>query len=249
MAVSMSRMPGLTAREPCRQSKILRLTLMRGFDLTIDGSRVRLPHSAQRLIAFLALNDRPVRRCHAAQTLYMDSSDTRSFGNLRTALWRLRRPDHELVEAAGECLSIGRAVVVDVHQLAATARKLLRGSDLLDIELAELVVGGDLLPGWYEEWVVMERERTKQLWLQTLETASARLHLSGRHSDAVAAGLAAVESEPLRESAHRAVIVAHLAAGNRADALRQYRRYASVLESELRLEPSADMRAIVGVVE
>jgi DNA-binding SARP family transcriptional activator len=62
-------------------------------------------------------------------------------------------------------------------------------------------------------------------------------------------GLAGVEAEPLRESAHRAVIKAHLAMGNRAEALRQYKRYAEVIRRELNLEPSPDLRSLAGVTE
>src|SRR5215471_17781610 len=88
----------------CAQS--MRLTLMRGFELTVNGHHVPLPHSAQRMIAFLALHDRPVRRSFVGQTLYTDSSETRLSGNLRTALWRLRRSGYELVETQGESLAV-----------------------------------------------------------------------------------------------------------------------------------------------
>ena len=108
-------------------------------------------------------------------------------------------------------------------------------------ELNELVAGGELLPGWYEDWVLMERERTRQLWLQTLEAACARLTLAGRYSDAVVIALTAVEAEPLRESAQTALINAHLAVGNRMEALRQYGLYAEALKRDLQLQPSEQM--------
>ncbi len=59
------------------------------------------------------------------------------------------------------------------------------------------------------------------------------------------AGLAAVAGEPLRESAHRALISAYLAEGNPGEAVRQYRRYCAILHKELRLEPSAQMTALL----
>src|SRR4029077_18810447 len=52
------------------------------------------------------------------------------------------------------------------------------------------------------------------------------------------AGLAAVAGEPLRESSHRAVIRAHLADGNVAEAVRQYRLCRRLLNDHLGLEPS-----------
>ena len=59
--------------------------------------------------------------------------------------------------------------------------------------------------------------------------------------------MAAVAAEPLRESAQRALIRAHLAEGNRSEALRQYRSYESLLRDELGLEPTSDLKALVGL--
>ena len=61
---------------------------------------------------------------------------------------------------------------------------------------------------------------------------------------AVEAGLAAVAAEPLRESAHRALIAAHLAEGNRSEAMRQFEFYRMLLGKELGLEPSAMMASL-----
>lgn len=238
-----------TARRASSRVQTVRVTLMRGFDLTVDGGHVPLPPRAQRMIAFLALHDRPVPRGFVGQTLYTNSPEARLSGNLRTALWRMRRSGCDLVEARGECLAVSDRASVDVRRLACTAHRLLRDGAQPDAsEVDDLAAGGELLPGWYEDWVVMERERTRQLWLRTLEVASERLTGAGRHEDALVAGLAAVESEPLRESAHRAVILAHLAAGNRGEAIRQYRRCATILARELGLTPSPETRALTGAL-
>jgi DNA-binding SARP family transcriptional activator len=61
----------------------------------------------------------------------------------------------------------------------------------------------------------------------------------------VQAGLAAVSGEPLRESAHRTLIHAHLAEGNPGEAVRQYHLYRRLLADELAIEPSAAIRALV----
>jgi DNA-binding SARP family transcriptional activator len=63
------------------------------------------------------------------------------------------------------------------------------------------------------------------------------------------AGLAAVRGEPLRESAHRAVINVHLAEGNRAQALGEYHRFRDRLERELGLAPSARMDELVAELQ
>jgi DNA-binding SARP family transcriptional activator len=54
-----------------------------------------------------------------------------------------------------------------------------------------------------------------------------------------------VSGEPLRESAHRAVIEVHLAEGNPGEALRQYDLYRRLLRVELGLSPSQAIRSLV----
>jgi len=91
----------------------------------------------------------------------------------------------------------------------------------------------------------MERERYRQLRMHALEILCVRLSGAGRHGEAVEAGLAAVSGEPLRESAHRVLIGAHLAEGNRCEAIRQFDRYRGVLQRELGLEPSPEIAALI----
>jgi DNA-binding SARP family transcriptional activator len=69
--------------------------------------------------------------------------------------------------------------------------------------------------------------------------------MSGRFGEAVQAGLAAVKAEPLRESAQRSLIRAHLAEGNLGEALRQYHSFRRLLLEELGVGPSAELEDLV----
>lgn len=234
-------------RAPMPMSPLrLHLKLIGGFELTCDDSRIPLPHSAQRLLALLALNERPMLRSYVAGMLWLDSSEARSGGCLRTALWRLRRQGHHLVELDGERLELAHDVAVDVRWLAAAARALSNGNAVPDSDwLDQLTAGGELLPGWYDDWVIMERERTRELWFQTLEAAAENLTAAGRYAAAVVTALPAVEAEPLRESASRVLIKAHLARGNAAEAVRHYALYAKALQRDLGIEPSSEMQTLM----
>jgi DNA-binding SARP family transcriptional activator len=66
-----------------------------------------------------------------------------------------------------------------------------------------------LFPGWYDDWVLLERERLRRLRLHALEVLADKLVREGRYGEAVQATYAAVRTEPLRESAHRAVVRVH----------------------------------------
>jgi DNA-binding SARP family transcriptional activator len=56
-------------------------------------------------------------------------------------------------------------------------------------------------PDWYDDWLQMERERFRQLRLHALETLAERFVALGRHAQAIDAALAAVQVDPLRETA------------------------------------------------
>ena len=70
--------------------------------------------------------------------------------------------------------------------------------------------------------LIIERERFHQLRLRALECICEALTAKGDYAGALEAALAAIAAEPLRESAHRALIGVHLAEGNRAEAVRQF---------------------------
>ena len=114
--------------------------------------------------------------------------------------------------------------------------------------LLEPGFSAELLPGWHEEWVAGARERHRQLSLHALELLCEHLTRTGRYAAAVLAGLAAVDREPLRESAHRALIKVHLAEGNAVEAIRRYRKYEAIAARDLGVVPSAMMRSLLSQI-
>jgi DNA-binding SARP family transcriptional activator len=217
------------------------LKLLDGFDLVCSGRSVSLPLSAQRLLAFVALHERPVQRSYVAGSLWLDTPEERAYANLRSALWRLHRCGLRLVRSIGQRLSLDERVGVDLRQAQALAHRALDGSSVDAVAGEVSVLSGDLLPDWYDDWIVLERERYRQLRLRALDTLCERLAGAGRLDAALEVGLAAVAGEPLRESSHRAVVRVHLADGNVAEAIRQYRLCRRLLHEHLGLEPSDQM--------
>jgi DNA-binding SARP family transcriptional activator len=223
----------------------LHVRLIDGFEVRIDGSPIELPPSAQRVIAYIGLSDHPVLRPRVAGTLWLDTSDRLALGNLRSVLWRLRRSGIDLIETVGEQLMLRPDVTVDVRRHMHLARRLASGSDVPDGAAIEIEQGGELLPDWYDDWVLVERERYRQLRLHALERLCMDLTRAGAYAQAVDVGLLAVAEEPLRESGHRALIRVHLAEGNAGEALRQYQTYARAIHEELGLQPSRHMDDLV----
>jgi DNA-binding SARP family transcriptional activator len=227
-----------------RPADSARVLLLDGFELRCVAKPVPLPMTAQRLLAFLALRDRPVLRSRVAGTLWPDTTEEQASANLRSALWRLRRPGHQLLEATVSHLWLAIGVVVDYRDALERARHLLDQHDGVD-DADDTCLARELLPDWCDDWVVVERERFRQLRLHALEVRCQHLTRAGRFAQAVQVGLAAVACEPLRDSAHRLLISVHLAEGNRAEALRQYRTYCRLLRHELGLGPAPHIQQLI----
>ena len=223
-----------------------RLSLLGGFELRCAGQDVAVSRSGQRLLALLALQGRPLERLWVAGTLWLDATEERAGASLRSALWRLPQPGGTaVVEASTTHLRLARDLAVDTLELLALAEHLESPAGCGGHQPEPSALARDLLPDWYEDWVVLERERFRQLRLHALEALCARLTEAGRFGAAVQAGLVAVSGEPLRESAHRTLIGAHLAEGNQGEAVRQYHLYRRLLADELAIEPSAAIRGLV----
>jgi DNA-binding SARP family transcriptional activator len=229
-----------------RPAESIELTLLDSFELHCEGDQVELPTGAQRLLAFLALHNHSVLRVYIAGKLWLDATEVRAFANLRSTLWRLNQPGLRLVETTNRELRLARDVRVDFRTGTELAHRLLGGvADPRDLDADWGPLAGNLLPDWYDDWVLLERERYRQLGLHALETLSERLTAARRFGPALEAALAAVAGEPFRESAHRVLIKAHLAEGNASEAIRQYHFYRKLLNDHLDLDPSPAMDALL----
>ena len=223
------------------------LRLLDGFELRHRGAVIAVPMTAQRLLAFLALQSRPVQRVYVAGSLWLDSDETHANASLRSALWRAQRLRCNLVATTATHLSLAPHIDTDVSDGTLLARDLIRrSSPPTPAEVDAICALGDLLPDWYDEWLDVERERLRQLRLHALDAACRRLARARRFSEAVEVGLVAVAAEPLRESAHRALIEAHVAEGNRGEAARQLEAYRR-LTSEVGVEPSPELQRLVAL--
>jgi len=226
--------------------RTIQLDLLGGFELSLNGRHDSLPLSSRRVVAFLAVAGRPLLRVYVAGMLWPDVSEERAGASLRSALWRLRRLKYGLLDVSSTYLCVKPCIAIDFVDAGARAHRLLtRDGAFEDDDYDAMAPERELLPDVYEEWVVIERERFRQLRLHALEALCDRLVAAGRFAEAVQAGLAAVRGEPLRESAQRALIRAHLAEGNPSEALKQFRSFKHILENELGLEPTEALRSLL----
>ena len=224
-----------------------RVALLGGFALECrDVQSDVLPRAVQRLVAYLALS-RQATRTAVAGLLWPDVSERHAHGSLRSALWRLHKAAPGVVDVSGDAMSLASGVRVDVREMTEWAHRAL--DPRRDVDWASFPDAGlsaELLPGWYDDWVLVERERCRQLRLYALESLADKLAAKGRYGEAIQVACAAIREEPLRETAHRTLVRIHLADGNVAEAIRSYESFRELLAEELGVSPTAQMNALVG---
>jgi DNA-binding SARP family transcriptional activator len=223
------------------------LCLVGGPYVVVGGQRLIVPEGSKRVVAFVALHGGRADRRHLAGTLWPDGDERRAAGNLRSALWRLRCSGIDILETDKTAVRLRPGALVDIRSLSEWAGRVIDGT-ATDADLRIMQwdpEAADLLPGWYDDWLIFERERIRQRLLHALERLSGRLAALGRHAEAVEAALDAVDLDPLRESAHRALIEAHLAEGNMGEARRVFLSYSSRVEQELGVPAGPALSALV----
>jgi DNA-binding SARP family transcriptional activator len=119
--------------------------------------------------------------------------------------------------------------------------------DRIDVPQFQEMIRAELLPGWNDEWVVLEREYLRQTGLHALEALTQKLSARGFHAAALQAALSAIAAEPLRESAYREAAKVHLAEGNLVDARRQFEACRSILQRVLDISPSSEFAELLGL--
>jgi DNA-binding SARP family transcriptional activator len=226
-----------------------RLVLLGRFELRFDDEPLQVAAAGQRLLAMVAVLQGRHRssRQAAAERLWPDLSAERAAAQLRSVLWRLPRPrGRSFVVADAATVRLGDEVAVDLWEAEVVAGRAFDDLDGPPSTDDVALLGLDLLPTWHDPWLSGEQEAFRQARLHALERVATSLRARGHYPEALRVALAAVQSEPLRESAHRSVIEVHLLEGNHAEALRQFHSYRRLIAAELGIPPSPAIRRLVG---
>jgi DNA-binding SARP family transcriptional activator len=222
--------------------------LLGGFAVTQGDHTVALSGNAERVVAFVAVGG-PASRLYVAGSLWPDVPEARSLGSLRTTIWRTHRLLPGLFTGDGHVVRLSPSVRVDLDTAERQIHQLLHDPDDSAITDLPLLIGfRTLLPGWYDDWVIASRERLRQLYLEALDVLAERQLARGRPAQALEAALMAAAVEPLRETAHRAMMRIHLTTGNVVEALRVLEDFSERLGREMGVSPSPAMQALLADV-
>lgn len=231
-------------------AEFIDITVLGGFSVAVDGRPVLgLPVGSQRLLVFLALHDRTVSRASIAAAMWPDATAGHARVSLRSALARLDGLGREVIVAESAALSLTDIVHVDYVEAKALARRLLDSDNpIFDGDLASTAsatLSRDLLPDWYDDWIILESEDWRHLRASAGEALALRLLKAGRLAEAEGAARAVIRVDPLRETPRSALIRIHLADGNQSEALRVFESYRDVLRDALGLQPTPRLANLV----
>ncbi|MCP2341525.1 AfsR/SARP family transcriptional regulator [Actinomadura rupiterrae] len=213
------------------------------------GSTVELPEGPRRLTGLLSCRG-PQPRGAVAEALWPGLPEGRARANLRSALWRIQKRCPLLIGGAGQELRLAESVELDLTVAGTLAYSILQHARTPDQNRpcatpVWAVLTRDVLPDWFDEWALVERERFRQLRLHALEQLASLYNRQRRFGPAIDVATHAVQADPLRESAHRMLIAAHQGEGNHVEARRAYERCRRLLGRELGLEPTPQLLALI----
>ncbi|CAH0272212.1 hypothetical protein SRABI26_03696 [Arthrobacter sp. Bi26] len=202
----------------------------------------------QRLITALAIHG-PRPRSYLVGLLWPESSESRAMESLRVSMHLVSRQVPGLLVNGGAELSLSDLVDVDLHRVRSCVRELsqagLNGNAASSLNLLR---DAELLPGWYEDWVLFEQSRLRQDRLHAFHIIARESLARCDFEVALEASEAALELEPLYESAVGLLIQAHRQQGNTAAALRAFEAYRAKLNEDMGLAPSEGIRRLVADV-
>lgn len=224
-----------------------------------QGQPVSLPTMAWPIIGIVAsMPHRRINRTMLAESLWPHSNGEAARRCLATSLWRIKQHFGDdrsgLLTTAGDviALSPGRRVWIDLVAFERKAQRALRDAGQLDephqrarLRRALDHYRGDFLARETNEWIAIERERLRALFLDSaLELARANVR-HGEWRSALELGRAICAVEPLREDAQRLLLEAMVACGNRAQAVQHYKEFEQLLLAELGVRPMRETRRLV----
>ncbi len=228
----------------------LKLQLLGTFRAESEKGALTLPaRKVQSLLAYLVLHPEEHSREKLASLFWGDSTDTQSRNSLRTALKVLRkRLGDNLLLADRETVQLDPEypLWVDARELADTSSRIAKGEPAVigHLQSAIDLYRGDLLAGLYDEWILPERERLRDLYLDTLLRLAQDSRTRGECAQTIELAKKVLALDAANERAHQQLMFCYHASGDRAVALKQYEACVRALRDELGVTPSPETTAL-----
>ena len=226
---------------------MLEVRLLGKFELKYKKKTIRIPsRPAQSLFAYLVVHaGTSHRREKLAGLLWPDSLEKTARDNLRHALWRLRKAIEVASAArflAADDVTISFKESADYWLDVAELDKLSDSASTEELMSVLSNYQGELLPGFYDEWVILEREHLSSVFEHQMARLMSLLQNETRWLDILDWGERWIKLGQKPEPAYRALMSAHAAKGDMSKVAATYERCAKSLK-EYGIEPSEQTRA------
>jgi DNA-binding SARP family transcriptional activator len=237
----------------------LRMNLLGTFLIDSDHiplKSIEVPRLQSLLVHLVLHRGVPQSRTHLASMLWPDSTEEQAHTNLRNLLYKLRQalPDSD------QYLVVNRHMLMWKHndfwtmdvQEFEQAVNMAEQAELIEdqtmlrrtLEKAIELYRGALLPGCYDEWILLERERLSQMYLEVLEKLLCLQEKEGDFPGALRIAQRLLREDPLQEASYRHLMRMYAASGNRAAVVRVFQNCVATLERELAIEPGPETRRV-----
>jgi DNA-binding SARP family transcriptional activator len=225
---------------------MLEVQLLGKFEMLLDGNICNV-HSrpAQSLLAFLLLNSgTPHRREKLSGLLWPDAGDSIARRNLRQALWQLRSAagDSQAFCLQSDMLTITFTLTSSCQVDAAMLKNIPPQTSTEELTRILSVYKGELLPGFYEDWVTLEREHLQSIYDHNMGLLLERLVDTDHWHDILNWGETWIAFGNIPEPAYRALMLAHKALGDLPAMQDVYRRCQRAMQRDLGIQPSKETR-------
>jgi DNA-binding SARP family transcriptional activator len=237
----------------------LKIYLLGEFRAFLDD-RPLLPWPSRKgkfIFAYLVMNHRrKICRDILMEKFWPNSTPESARNCLNVALHGVRRLLHsvddkfEHILFKDECYFINPVIELwtDVEEFKKTwkeGQKRERENRVQDAlqayELAAEIYMGDLMEeNLYEDWLILEREHLKEVYLLILDKVSNYYSLDGQPHTAIDLCEKMLEKDNCQEGVYRRLMTCYYRLGLKDKALRQFRRCTDVMERELEAEPTTE---------
>jgi predicted ATPase/DNA-binding SARP family transcriptional activator len=225
---------------------MLRLHLLGPLRILLDETPIDLatPPKTLELLTYLLLHRRQTfTRDQLAFALWTDRSEADARGQLRRYLYRLRqllpRGDWLMTNGAQVQWNTAADYWLDVEEFERGGRG--RPDEM---EAAVEVYTADLLLDRYEDWIIIERERLREIYLDGLQRLLDHHRTQRAYKRAIACAQQILQREPLRENILRELMQLRVLSGDRNRALTDYRQFQQRLVEELGIQPLPETIAV-----
>ncbi|MBI5303426.1 MAG: tetratricopeptide repeat protein [Chloroflexi bacterium] len=226
----------------------LQIRLFGGLRVTFDGKPITgfYSNKAPALLAYLAITRRAPTRDSLAALLWGEMSDADAKTNLRQCLTNLRKllEPHLLITRDTVEFNFDAPYALDIELF----EQKLRAQDL---SAAVELYTGDFLDGVFvrdapefEEWMLAQRARLRDLALQTMSALVTQHAARGDNARGIEYATRLIALDPWREETHRDLMLMLARTGQRSVALQQYEVCKRELREQMDVEPSAETTAL-----